>query len=201
MSRYGLSVRIKRGTRFIFYSQNLWKKLRRNIPNLRTEGFQLKLTESKEVSVVVFYNEKYVNFHCTYKDKSGVVRDSYINMNSKVWAEFYKALDGIDLIIPVDDIAKCATCNGAITVVFPQKSGRMKTTLLDQLGVTECEESNEINTMAGMTAALRCNYCGAFCNLPSASCHCHLALCRECEPAHFCTECGASVVMTLDICE
>ena len=129
--KYGTCIKLTRGKRFIAFSTNVWLKLRRHVPKLKTPFYNVKLTEAKEVTVIKFTDDvHYVSFHHTYK-RDNDVYSSYINMNPEEWSSFLAALDKIDAVIPPrpQDIITCPDCCLMKTVV-PVYLGRMQPTVL-----------------------------------------------------------------------
>lgn len=186
--KYGPCVKITRDKRFIAFSVNVWRKLRRHIPKLKTQGYHVKLTEAKEVTVVIFTDDaQYVRFHNKYK-RDDDVYSSYINLNDEEWSCFLAALDKIDVAIPPpEDIIPCPDCC-LMKTVLPVCFGRMKPTMLSIERQKEVQENNKV---AHNQEMYQCEYCGGYSYQMESGCHCHQYNCRECEPNNFCVTCGS----------
>ena len=184
---YGTCVKLTRGKRFIAFSINVWHRLRRHIPMLKTSNYNVKLTEAKEVTVIAFADGvQYVSFHHTYKRDNNVL-SSYINLNGEEWSCFLVALDKIDAVIPPQEIVPCPSCCLMKTVV-PVINGRVRETILTP---ERLQEVHENNSMAYNQEMYQCEYCGGYSHRIESGCHCHRYNCRECEPNNFCTTCGS----------
>lgn len=189
---WGDCVRIERHNRFFVISMKAWKLLRQSVPLLQTIGYDLKLTPTKNVTVVEFSGERYVSFHSTYiKDNKPM--DSHINFNVDEWTEFMSALDVIDRLIPVTGIKPCPNerCTPLKTVTpVSNYEGRMRTS---KLSAEQLAEVAEYNRGVEDPRARQCEHCGEAC-YDGLECHCHQYNCRSCEPANFCDTCGTNKI-------
>ena len=186
---FGTCVKLTRGKRFIAFSTNVWQRLRKHVPMLRTPNYNVKLTEAKEVTVIPFSDGlQYVSFHHTYK-RDDQAFSSYINLNAEEWSCFLTALDMIDKAIAPQpqEIVPCPSCCLMKTVV-PVVDGRVRETILTPERLQEVRENNNIAYNQEMH---RCEYCGGYSHQIESGCHCHRYDCRECEPSNFCTTCGS----------
>ena len=182
---FGPCIRLIRGKRFLALSLNVWQKLRVNIPFLRTSGYNIKLTDNKEVTVVQFHDRRYVSFHNTYQ-RQGIVHSVYINLNDDEWHTFLVALDTVDVMFPPKPIASCPSCANFKQVVS-LVDGRM---CKSQLTPDALQGVLENNAMSYNQEMLCCEYCGGSTNTYDSGCHCHAFHCRDCEPGNFCDTCG-----------
>ena len=186
---FGTCVKLTRGKRFIAFSTNVWQRLRKHVPMLRTPNYNVKLTEAKEVTVIPFSDGlQYVSFHHTYK-RDDQAFSSYINLNAEEWSCFLTALDMIDKAIAPQpqEIVPCPSCCLMKTVV-PVVDGRVRETILTPERLQEVRENNNIAYNQEMH---QCEYCGGYSHRIESGCHCHRYDCRECEPNNFCTTCGS----------
>ena len=193
--KYGTCLKLTRGKRFIALSTSVWLKLRRHVPKLKTPGYNVKLTEAKEVTVITFTDgAQYVSFHNKYK-RNADVYSSYINLNDEEWSCFLAALDKIDAIIPPrsQEIIPCPDCRLMKTVVSVCQ-GRMQQTTLT---IERHQEVHENNNHAHNQEMYQCEYCGGYSFQPESGCHCHQYNCRECEPNNFCTTCGSIKILAV----
>ena len=193
--RYGTCIKLTRGKRFIAFSTNVWLKLRKHVPMMKTSGYNVKLTEAKEVNVITFTDDaQYVSFHHTYK-RDDDTYSSYINLNSEEWSCFLAALDKIDAVIPPrpQDIIKCPDCCLMKTVV-PVCLGRMQSTTLT---IEKQNDVQENNNNAHNQEMYQCPYCGDYSYRLESGCHCHQYNCRECEPSNFCKTCGSITILAV----
>ena len=187
---FGLCIRLIRRERFIALSPTAWYKLRAQVPNLRTTGHYVKLTDNKEVTVVQFDDRRFVSLHNTYKRQEQVY-SVYINFNDEEWNEFLAALDAIGVMFPPKKIEQCPDCD-VVKKVVPVLGGRMKES---NLTAEELESVRQSNREAYNQEALLCEYCGG--NDYSGICHCHQYNCRTCEPDNFCGTCGDNKVFAV----
>ena len=189
---FGLCIKLIRRERFIALSLSAWYKLRAHIPLLRTEGYNLKLTDNKEVNVVQFEDRRYVGFHNTYK-RQDQVYSVYINLNDDEWSRFLAALDAIDIMFPPKKLERCPSC-AVVKQVVPLINGRMKESNLE---ADQLENVRQNNAVAYNQEMHMCEYCGArdytFYEFME-NCHCHQYNCRKCEPENFCDTCGTITV-------
>ena len=193
--KYGTCIKLTRGKRFIAFSINVWLKLRRHVPMMKTPSYNVKLTEAKEVTVITFTDDvQYVSFHHTYK-RDDDVYSSYINLNGEEWSCFLSALDKIDAVIPPQpqDIIPCPDCK-LLKTVIPVCLGRIQPTILT---MEKQQEVQENNNNAHNQEMYQCEYCGGYCYRSESGCHCHQYNCRECEPNNFCATCGGIKILAV----
>lgn len=194
IGQYGPCMKILRtngrsGSTFIVYTINQWSKIRREIPIIKTKGYTLTLTNTKDIQVVSFHDERYISFHCTFKGVCGGVNHSYVNMNNREWSRLLKVLGEIDKICPVDDILKCMTCVSLHRMV-QLHNDRMQKTLLSEEAFKDVYEHN---IAVSHHKLIKCEYCSRHVYTPS-TCHCHRFDCHECEPENHCSDCGILLV-------
>lgn len=190
--KFGAGVVLKRGTRFIYFTKNVWAKLRRHVPMLKTVDYRLQLTDAKDVAVIMFNDVQYVGFHNTYKHE-GEVKSSYINLKPDEWARFLAALEEIDALLPPQNIILCPGCK--LMKTFMRVShGRM---LLTKLSPDKLQVVHESNNATHNHSMMHCEYCGEYMLCNDGKCHSHLYACRDCEPENFCTTCGSIKVFGL----
>ena len=175
-------------------SPNVWKTLRKHIPKMRTEGYCVELTKTKDVSVKECFGMLYVSFHTTFiKDDTTV--HTYINLNGEEWGKVLMALDDIDTIIKPAKILPCMECRAQCKKVHVTALKRMQDTILTPEMLATVVDSNDIAYDARMQ---RCTFCGGYEDDDvNECCHCHKYTCRKCEPDNFCTVCGANIIIPM----
>ena len=197
--QYGKFVRLQRGRKWICMSTYAWNRVRDNIEKFGKRNFTLKLTDTKEINVVDFKNNRYVSFHqCT--NRGGKIYASYINLNSSEWCKLMFSSPAIDLLLTKESFDvpdtllpekapkireprnNCTECKDEMIAVI-LKDGRMKETNLSRETYKSIQESNKtVQNQLGLV----CDYCGA---MIYYDCHCHKYDCRDCEPESFCKKC------------
>jgi len=183
-SHYGPCIQLERGTRSITFSFYTWKKLRRQVPHMRTVGIKVRLTEDKSVEVDHFSGRNYVCFTKVYILEQNTQK-CRINLAPEEWQNLVDALPFFDEKIPTDSIVSCNACLKRTVCVHDWK---MQPTLLSEVNLGMSKANNDIAYNQQMA---QCEYCGGYPYLlDSIECHCHLFNCRRCEPDNFCTTCG-----------
>ena len=174
-------ITFKRSITLSFYS---WKKLRRQVPRMRTVGVKIQLTEDKAVVVDHFSERNYVCFTKTYiLDQN--TQTCRINLSPEEWQNLVDALPFFDEKIPTDSIVSCNACQKKTVIVHDWK---MQPTLLSEVSLAMTKANNEIAYNQQM---YECEYCGGYpMAMETVECHCHGFNCRRCEPDNFCTTCG-----------
>lgn len=189
--RRGSSIEIACDEYSIVYRESLWIMLRREVPNMRNDGYIMNISETKDVRVIVINGKRYVTFSSCNVDKNGKKKCSYINLDDDEWSRMLAALDRIDRIIHVNNIARCNSCFNCMKEVSLH-NGRMKVTLLSPEAFDAVEEHNSTHHHE----LAQCEYCAGYVYTPGI-CHCHQYSCRECEPENFCLDCGAMTIIAI----
>ena len=191
-------VKISRKENTIAFGVNVWKKLRQHVPNMRQQGYTIRLTETKYVTVKDYLGERYVMF--VQVQASGYKR--MINVKDSAWGEFLDALPEIDRVIPPQDVFVCSDCVTTRQVVKVDKNGRIPKSRLTQEQLKAIKESNAEAYRHGPIAyeqAFVCEYCGVapeFTMQPDCG-HCHRYDCKTCEPQNFCNTCGDNMMLAM----
>ena len=183
-AQYGPCIQLVRATRSITLSFNSWKKLRRQVPRMRTVGVKIQLTKDKSIQVDHYGGRNYVCFTkvYTYEQNTYNVR---INLAPEEWQSLVDALPFLDEKIPTDSIMSCNACQKKPIILH---DGKMQPTLLSEVSLAMVTANNEIAYNQQM---YECEYCGGSPYLlESIECHCHRYNCSICEPDNFCSTCG-----------
>ena len=175
---HGKFVEFSRGKIRINLSPNVWRRFRQAVPELRTKGKEVFLTEKKKVSVADFNNSLF-----TTLTSQGMFQPYHINLGHGHWKALLQILPKIDAIIAPGPIIDCRECNNELRVV-QLNQGRLCTTKLSPEEVAMVIENNSsVENQLGMM----CDYCGSHVFF---DCHCHKVNCFECSPDCFCDVCG-----------
>ena len=103
---------------------NVWRRFRQAVPELRTEGKKVTLTEKKSISVTRFKNSLF-----TTLTTQTAVQPYHINLGDGHWGALLQVLPKIDAMIAPGPIIDCSDCNNALQVVSLCQ-GKLKKTLL-----------------------------------------------------------------------
>lgn len=182
--QYGRFLRLSRGIlRWIVLSVAQFENIVDNKQQMGTEDYCLKLSDEKQVKVILFKEKRYVSFHST----TSKTYDTYVNMNEEEWDMFKRLMPDI-----TEAMQKCSLCKGE-KVKRKLYDGSMLKTKLSPQQLADVEENNET---AYNQLAYQCTYCGQSFDYED-TCHCHRYNCRECEPDNFCKQCGDVTVVSV----
>ena len=158
--KFGKFIVFSRGKVSINMSPNVWRRLRQAIPELRTEGKEVTLTEKKSVSVTRFKNSLF-----TTLTTQTTVQPYHINLGDGHWKALLQVLPQLDKIFAPGPIIDCPQCENKLCVV-PLFSGRLRKTLLSDKSLALTVKNNqEIGNQMGYM----CEYCGDYTQF---DCHC-----------------------------
>lgn len=175
-----------RGKAKISMSPNVWRKFRQAIPELRTEGKVIQLSERKTASVTRFGGSLF-----TTLTAQGMFSPYHINLGESHWKALLEVLPQLDKIFAPGPTVDCPKCKNELRVVS-LVGGRLHKTLLTDEQVTLVNENNqEIANQMGN----QCDYCGDYVEY---NCHCHKVNCMMCSPDCFCNVCGKATVYYYD---
>lgn len=204
---YGRFMRLRRETRWICFSFQAWKGIRRNIDAINTgllhrKPTLVKLSEEKEINVIEYADKHFVSFS-QKSNKNGKTYLTFINLNTSEWSAFLFALPAIDKVqegynAPDTTVeanrkerkekSNCSLCKGMMSAVTTFNDQMKKATKLKMKDYIDVQKTNETayNQMAYL-----CTYCGS----PIyEDCHCHRFDCKDCEPNNFCDKCDEIIV-------
>ena len=179
-------IMFSRGKAKISLSPNVWRKFRQAIPELRTEGKVLQLSDRKKVSVTRFGGSLF-----TTLTAQGMFSPYHINLGEGHWKALLEVLPQLDKIFAPGPTIDCPKCKNELRVV-PLFSGRLQKTLLsDESLALTVKNNQEIGNQMGYM----CEYCGDYTQF---DCHCHKVNCMTCSPDCFCNVCGRATYYYYD---
>ena len=196
-AKYGTTIKVQRGERFIIYSQHQWLRIREHVPRMMIKDFALKLSDKKYIRNKIFAENgvTYISFSKTYENREGKLVDSYINFNPDEWQCFLDTLREMDMLFPPKKIKACPDCAKNITVAPIDAQGRTQETRLSASAKQAVEDNNEVAYNQRMH---KCTYCGDYdVDQDYEDCHCHKYNCQDCEKQNFCKTCRRLLIKEL----